>query len=174
MQIRKWAFWSKSMQTPLRELLTTNVMTMLGRHLLALGVLFSLVALATPSVAQKVAAAESEATGKLDAKYESWRAFQATERFSGPVVLKSTKGAPIPLRVELRVWSLDAGRGPQKLLVPEFTIFHLRAGTLKIVVNGKEEVRKSDDFWVLPAGSEMAVQVKGEAAVLETTSMATK
>jgi len=27
---------------------------------------------------------------------------------------------------------------------------------------------------VLPAGSEMAVQVKGEAAVLETTSMATK
>jgi len=168
-------FWNKSMQNIAGDKsLTAKVMAMLKRYLLLLYVLFSLGALVTPSLGQKAPAAGSETNANLDARYESWKAFQVTERFSGPMVLKSTKGTSISVQVGFQVWSLDAGRGPQKLLVPEFTIFHLRAGTLKTVVNGKEEVRKSDDFWVLPVGSQMAVQVKGEAAVLETTSIATK
>lgn len=154
--------------------LTAKVMAMLKQHQFVLFVLFSLGALVAPSLAQNAAAKGPETNPKLDAKYESWKALQATERYSGPMALKSTKGTPISVQLNLRVWSIDAGRGPQNLMVPEFTIFHLRAGTLKTVVDGKEEVRKPDDFWALPAGSQMTVQVKGEAAVLETTSIATK
>jgi hypothetical protein len=162
------------MPTPLRKSRTIKVMATLRRYLLVLSALFPLVALVAPSLAQEGPAAESKANANFDAKYESWNAFQATERFNGPIGMKSTKGTPLSGRVGLRVWSLDAGRGPQNLLVPEFTIFHLRAGILKISVDGKEEVHKSDDCWVLPASTQMAVQVRGEAAVPETTSITTK
>jgi hypothetical protein len=161
------------MQTPKETIPYREGDGVLKRYRFLLCVLFS-VALMTPTLAQKTSATEPETNAKLDARYVSWKAFQATERFNGLMVMKTTKGAPMSVRVGLRLWSLDAGPGRQQLLVPEYTIFHLRAGRLQIVVNGKEEVHKSDDFWVLPAGSQMGVQVKGEAAVLETTTIATK
>jgi hypothetical protein len=39
------------------------------------------------------------------------------------------------------------------------------------VINGKEEQRKGGDFWTVPAGGTMSVQVKSESAVLQTLAI---
>lgn len=162
------------MQSRVGNAVLAKVKNMLTKKVVAFCVLVLLGAFVLPSSAQKAAGSESPTNARLDARYESWKALQTTERFSGPLMLKSTKGKPLSIAVGLRLWSIDAVRGPQKLLIPEFTVFHLRAGTLKTMIDGKEETRKTDDFWVLPAGSQMSVQVKGETAVVETTSVSPK
>ena len=109
-----------------------------------------------------------------DRKYESWKALRATERFQGALTLKNKQGRPVGLQVGLRVWSIDGALGAQKLRIEEFTVFTLRAGVLKTTIDGKEEERKGDDSWTLPAGATMTVAVKGETAVLETLTVAPK
>lgn len=106
-----------------------------------------------------------------DRKYESWKALRSTERFQGPLTFKNKQGRPVVLQVGLRVWSIDGSLGAQELRIEEFMLFTLRAGRLKTTIDGKEEERKADDSWTLPAGATMTVAVKGEAAVLETLTV---
>jgi hypothetical protein len=50
----------------------------------------------------------------------------------------------------------------------------LRGGKIKTVVDGKEQMRSVDEYWTLPAGSSFSLEVKGETALLETTTISTK
>jgi len=39
------------------------------------------------------------------------------------------------------------------------------------VIDGKQEHRKGGDFWTVPAGTSMAVQVTSESALLQTLAI---
>jgi hypothetical protein len=109
-----------------------------------------------------------------EAATSAWKAFRMRERFQGPLTLKTKAGKTLSLNVGLRVWSIDGTLGRQTLRTTDYTVFRLRAGKIKTVVDGKEQVRNVDEYWTLPAGSTLSLEVKGETALLETTTVATK
>lgn len=109
-----------------------------------------------------------------EAATAAWKAFRMRERFLGPLTLKTKAGKTLALNVGLRVWSIDGTLGRQTLRTTDYTVFRLRAGRIKTVVDGKEQVRNVDEYWTLPAGSTLSLEVKGETALLETTTIAAK
>jgi hypothetical protein len=109
-----------------------------------------------------------------EAATSAWKAFRMRERFQGPLTLKTKAGKTLSLNVGLRIWSIDGTLGRQTLRTTDYTVFRLRAGKIKTVVDGKEQVRNVDEYWTLPAGSTLSLEVKGETALLETTTVATK
>jgi hypothetical protein len=109
-----------------------------------------------------------------EAATAAWKAFRMRERFQGPLTLKTKAGKTLALNVGLRVWSIDGTLGRQTLRTTDYTIFRLRAGRIKTVIDGKEQVRNVDEYWTLPASSTLSMEVKGETALLETTTVAAK
>jgi hypothetical protein len=116
---------------------------------------------------------QKSADGK-EAGTAAWKAFRMRERFQGPLSLKSKAGKTLALNVGLRIWSIDGTLGRQTLRTTDYTIFRLRAGRIKTVIDGKEQVRNVDEYWTLPASSTLSMEVKGETALLETTTVAAK
>jgi hypothetical protein len=116
---------------------------------------------------------QKSADGK-EAGTAAWKAFRMRERFQGPLSLKSKAGKTLALNVGLRIWSIDGTLGRQTLRTTDYTVFRLRAGKIKTVIDGKEQVRNVDEYWTLPAGSTLSLEVKGETALLETTTVAAK
>jgi uncharacterized protein YdeI (BOF family) len=109
-----------------------------------------------------------------EAATSAWKAFRMRERFQGPLTLKAKAGKTLSLNVGLRIWSIDGTLGRQTLRTTDYTVFRLRAGKIKTDIDGKEQVRNVDEYWTLPAGSTLSLEVKGETALLETTTIATK
>jgi hypothetical protein len=125
-----------------------------------------------PVLAQQ-SSKQKSADGK-EAGTAAWKAFRMRERFQGPLSLKTKAGKTLALNVGLRIWSIDGTLGRQTLRTTDYTVFRLRAGKIKTVIDGKEQVRYVDEYWTLPAGSTLSLEVKGETALLETTTIATK
>jgi hypothetical protein len=125
-----------------------------------------------PVLAQQ-SSKQKSADGK-EAGTAAWKAFRMRERFQGPLSLKTKAGKTLALNVGLRIWSIDGTLGRQTLRTTDYTVFRLRAGKIKTVIDGKEQVRNVDEYWTLPAGSTLSLEVKGETALLETTTIATK
>jgi uncharacterized protein YdeI (BOF family) len=125
-----------------------------------------------PVLAQQ-SSKQKSADGK-EAGTAAWKAFRMRERFQGPLSLKTKAGKALALNVGLRIWSIDGTLGRQTLRTTDYTVFRLRAGKIKTVIDGKEQVRNVDEYWTLPAGSTLSLEVKGETALLETTTIATK
>lgn len=131
------------------------------------------VSLLTPVLVFAQSSKQKSADSK-DAATAAWKAFRMRERFQGPLILKNKAGKTLSLNVGLRVWSIDGTLGRQTLRTTDYTVFRLRAGRIKTVVEGKEQVRNVDEYWTLPAGSTLSLEVKGETALLETTTVAAK
>lgn len=135
--------------------------------------IFSVLLLTPVHVLAQQASKQKSADSK-EAATAAWKAFRMRERFQGPLTLKTKAGKTLALNVGLRVWSIDGTLGRQTLRTTDYTIFRLRAGKIKTVVDGKEQVRNVDECWTLPAGSTLSLEVKGETALLETTIVAAK
>jgi hypothetical protein len=135
--------------------------------------IFSVLLLTPVHVLAQQASKQKSADSK-EAATAAWKAFRMRERFQGPLTLKTKAGKTLALNVGLRVWSIDGTLGRQTLRTTDYTIFRLRAGKIKTVVDGKEQVRNVDEYWTLPAGSTLSLEVKGETALLETTTIAAK
>jgi len=135
--------------------------------------IFSVLLLTPVHVLAQQASKQKSADSK-EAATAAWKAFRMRERFQGPLTLKTKAGKTLALNVGLRVWSIDGTLGRQTLRTTDYTIFRLRAGKIKTVVDGKEQVRNVDEYWTLPAGSTLSLEVKGETALLETTIVAAK
>jgi hypothetical protein len=116
---------------------------------------------------------QKTADGK-EAATAAWKNFRMRERFQGPLTLKTREGKTLALNVGLRIWSIDGALGRQTLRTTDYTVFRLRAGRIKTVLDGKEQIRNVDEYWTLPAGSTLSVEVKGETALLETATVAAK
>jgi len=102
---------------------------------------------------------------------EAWKSFRVQERYAGKMQLKTKEGKTIALSVATRVWSIDATLGPQALHVNDFTVFQLRGGKVKALIEGVENTRSTDEYWTVPAGATMTLEVKGETALLEAMTV---
>jgi hypothetical protein len=107
-------------------------------------------------------------TATAQTKSESQSALSPRVRFEGDVTVQTKAGAPRVMRVVLRDWAI---RGTQKIeRFPEqgFVVVQLHSGNLTTTINGKDEKRRGGDFWTVPAGTSMSLQVTSESAVLQT------
>lgn len=94
-------------------------------------------------------------------------AFRAVEGFQSVLSLKTKAGKTATLKVGLHTWSIDGALGQQNIRVPDFTLFHVRGGKIRVFSGGKEETKTTDMYWTLPAGTTLTLQAKGETALLD-------
>jgi hypothetical protein len=102
------------------------------------------------------------------------KAFRVREGFQTPLALITKQGKALSLKVGMHRWSIDGGLGRQTVRVDEFTLFQMRSGKIKTVIDGKEVIKSTDAYWTLPAGSTFTFEVKGETALLEAMTVSTK
>jgi hypothetical protein len=102
------------------------------------------------------------------------KAFRVREGFQGPLTLKTKQGRAITLKVAVHTWSIDGTLGRQTIRIDDFTLFQMRGGKIKALIDGKEEIKSPDAFWTMPAGSTFTFEVKGETALLDATTVSTK
>jgi hypothetical protein len=102
------------------------------------------------------------------------KTFRVREEFRMPLTLKTRQGRSITLKVGVRIWSIDGTLGRQTIGIEDFTLFQMRGGKIKALIDGKEEIKSADAFWTMPAGSTFTFEVKGETALLEATTVSTK
>jgi hypothetical protein len=102
------------------------------------------------------------------------KTFHVREGFQTPLTLTNKQGKSVSLKVGMHRWSIDGALGQQTVRVDEFTLFQMRSGKIKTVVDGKEVIRGADAYWTLPAGSTFTFEVKGEAALLDAMTVSTK
>lgn len=102
------------------------------------------------------------------------KTFRVREGFQAPLTLITKQGKTVALKVAMHRWSIDGTLGPQTVRIDEFTLFHMRGGKIKTVIDGKEVIKSADAYWTLPAGSILTFEVKGEAALLDAMTVSTK
>jgi hypothetical protein len=105
---------------------------------------------------------------------DSAKAFRVREGFQGPLTIKTKQGRALTLHVGVHTWSIDGTLGRQTIRSNDFTLFQMRGGKIKALIDGKEEIKTADMFWTMPAGSTFTFEVKGETALLEATTISTK
>lgn len=116
---------------------------------------------------------QENAGGKV-ALVEPAKAFRVTEGFQSPLSLKTKAGKTVTLKVGMHTWSIDSALGRQTIRTADFTLFHLRGGKIKVLIDGKEEMKTPDSYWTLPSGATLTMQVKGETALLDAMTVATR
>lgn len=102
------------------------------------------------------------------------KTFRAVEGFQSPLSLTTKAGKTMALKVGAHTWSIDGELGRQNIRVTDFTLFHVRGGKIRVFADGKEELKSADMYWTAPAGATVTLQVKGETALLDAITIATK
>jgi hypothetical protein len=115
-----------------------------------------------------------QAPSQASASGETAKTFRIREGFQAPLTLMTKQGKTVTLKVGIHRWSIDGTLGPQTVRVDEFTLFQLRSGKIKTLVDGKEVIKSADAYWTLPAGSTFTFEVKGETALLDAMTVSTK
>ena len=89
------------------------------------------------------------------------------ERFAGKALIRTKGGGTRELHVLIRNWGLHGKQRVEKFPEEGFMVVQLHSGNLTTVINGQEQKRQGGDFWTVPAGTSMAVEVTSEAALLQ-------
>jgi hypothetical protein len=100
--------------------------------------------------------------------------FRVREGFQGLLSLITKQGKTVPLKIAVHRWSIDGSLGRQTIHLDDFTLFQVRGGKIKMLVDGKEDVKSADAYWTMPAGANFTFEVKGETALLEAMMVSTK
>jgi len=121
--------------------------------------------------AAALAATPQNPTSKNQEEGRATERLSRTDRFLGSVTLKNKAGKSVPLKVSVRTWGITGGR--EAIHVPEqgFVIVQLHSGKLTTVIDGKAQERGEGEFWVVGPGTQMAVEVTSEAAVLQAMTL---
>lgn len=93
-----------------------------------------------------------------------------TERFQGALTAKAKDGKAVPVKVALRTWGVTGGTGSLRLQEQGFLVIQLHSGRIKTTIDGKEQERNEGEFWIVPASSQMSIDVLSESAVLQTAA----
>src|SRR6266536_2173225 len=96
---------------------------------------------------------------------------EALTRFQGKVYLRSKTARLRPLSVAVRNWQLHGAQMIEAFPEKGSLIIQLHSGKVKTMINGKEAERRQGDFWLVPAGARMSVQVISESAFLQVFSL---
>jgi quercetin dioxygenase-like cupin family protein len=107
-------------------------------------------------------------TASAQTKSESVAALSPRVRFEGDVAVQTKAGASRMMRVVLRDWTIRGAQRIERFPEQGFAVVQLHSGNLTTTINGKQEKRSGGDFWTIPAGATMSVQVTSESAVLQT------
>jgi quercetin dioxygenase-like cupin family protein len=102
---------------------------------------------------------------------ETLNAFTNTNRFAGKAVLKSKTGRPQEVSAVLQNWALHGRIRVEKFPEHNFLVVYLHSGKVTAVIDGKPEQHKGGDFWTVPAGAAMSLQVTSESALLQTLAL---
>ena len=87
-------------------------------------------------------------------------------RYEQPLTLRTAEAAAQPLQVSLRDWVIE-NRQTATLPARGMLVVHVRAGgPIVTTVGGNRADHKDDDFFVVPAGSELSVQTGNDTCVL--------
>jgi hypothetical protein len=119
-------------------------------------------------------AAAQQAAARQEALVDPQKVFRATEAFQVPLALKTKEGKTAALKLGLHTWSIDGALGRQSIKTAEFTLFRVRGGKIRVLLDGKEEMKSADEYWTVPAGTTVALQVKGETALLDVLTIGGK
>jgi hypothetical protein len=92
-------------------------------------------------------------------------------RLEQDVIVPTTGAVPQKVRVVLANWGIHGTQKIDRFPEQGFMIIQLHSGNVTIVINGKEEKHRGGDFWTVPAGATMSVQVTSESAVLQTMAI---
>ena len=98
---------------------------------------------------------------------------EVATRFSNVVRAKTAKGAEVPLKVEVKNWTVS--RSARAFEMPEqgFCVVQLISGRITTEIAGKSTDRNPGDFWVVEKGQRMAISMKRprESAGLQTIAV---
>src|SRR5712692_2410997 len=86
--------------------------------------------------------------------------------FDGMVSLLTKDGKTKTVRLVRQQWALNGGLKLAQFPQPGFLVVQLGAGSVTTVIDGKRKERQDDEFWTVPLGSVMAVEIRQEQAVL--------
>ena len=98
---------------------------------------------------------------------------EVATRFSHMVRAKNTKGAEVPLNVEVKNWTVSRSARAFEMTDQGFYIVQLISGRITTEIAGKSTVRNPGDFWVVEKGQRMAISMKRpqESAGLQTIAV---
>ena len=121
--------------------------------------------------AAAIAATPQNPSSKNQEEGRATERLSRTDRFLGSVMMKNKAGKSVPLKVSVRTWGIAGGRGAIRVPEQGFVIVQLHSGKLTTVIDGKAQERGEGEFWVVGPGTQMAVEVTSEAAVLQATTL---
>ncbi len=96
---------------------------------------------------------------------------EALTRFQGKVAVRTKTAVLRPLSVAIRNWQLHGTQRIEAFPERGSLVIQLHSGKVKTVINGKEAERKQGEFWFVPAGARMSVEVTSESALLQVFSL---
>jgi hypothetical protein len=103
-------------------------------------------------------------------------ALQPIERFSSREITMAfvRNGVPTPpaaAHITIRDWQIHGQQKIQNFPESGLLIVELHSGKVTTIINGKEERHNPGDFWTVPAGASMSVQVTSESAALHVVAV---
>ena len=93
---------------------------------------------------------------------------EGVQRFDGVLALAAARRS----RVTVRTWILHNKEKLERLPETGLLLVELRAGErCTTIIDGKRVERKEGDFWLVPAGTSMAVETGRFSVVLQTIAL---
>lgn len=126
------------------------------------------------SIALGLALALAPASPAQERTQEPYRtppdqALERSERFAGTVEIGEPRR---PVRAVLTNWIVANDAVFDRFPVSGLTLFEVRGGEVAIRVDGGEEREvREGEWWVVPAGSTLALETGDDSAVLQTLSL---
>lgn len=90
----------------------------------------------------------------------SGEAPEVATRFSDILRLKNVKGAAVPLKVEVKRWTVTRSARAVEMPGQGFYIVQLIWGNITTDIAGKTAARHTGDFWVVEKGQRMAISMQ--------------
>jgi quercetin dioxygenase-like cupin family protein len=98
-------------------------------------------------------------------------ALQPIERFNNRQMTLLKSGKPTSAHVTIRDWQIHGRQRIEKFPETGLLIIHLHSGRVTTSIRGREEKREPGDYWDVPAGTSMGVQVTSESASLHVMAI---
>ena len=102
---------------------------------------------------------------------ESTPVLEPVVRFEQDIVVATKAEAAKKAHVVIAQWALHGAGKIERFPEKGFMVVQLHSGAITVTINGKMEQHKGGDFWTVPAGAEMSVQVTSESAVLQSLAI---
>jgi quercetin dioxygenase-like cupin family protein len=119
-----------------------------------------------------LAASSAQKTAPPKAETLDENAVQAIERFDNKQMAVAVKGGkPAVVHVAIHDWLIQGKQKIEKFPAQGQLLVQLHSGKITTVISGKEEKHLPGDFWVVPAGASMSVQVTSESAALHVVAL---